>query len=101
LANLEIMIEKLAPFGTAAVTVTGSVYEDNVSRIGSHTEERQSFGAALDKNVVINDRQSPHGGGKRQNHTGFLLEATSLLRFITAFSSVDLPTLARPVRVRS
>jgi hypothetical protein len=30
-------------------------------------------------------------------HTGLLLEATNLLRCITAFSIVDLPTLARPV----
>jgi hypothetical protein len=30
-------------------------------------------------------------------HTGLLLEATNFLRCITAFSSVDLPTLARPV----
>ena len=35
--------------------------------------------------------------GERRNHTGFLLEATSFLRPITALSSVDLPTLARPV----
>jgi hypothetical protein len=94
------MIKKLAPFRTAAVTVTGGVHEDKAARIGSHTEECQSFGAALREkiNAVISDSVSPHDGGER--HTGFLLEATSLLRFITAFSSVDLPTLARPVRVR-
>ena len=30
-------------------------------------------------------------------HTGLLLDATNLLRCITAFSIVDFPTLARPV----
>jgi hypothetical protein len=42
------MIKKLAPFGTAAVAVTGSVHEDYVPKFGSHTEECQSFGAALE-----------------------------------------------------
>jgi len=41
------MIEQLAPFGSAAVTVTGSVHENNVPRCRSYTEECQTFGAAL------------------------------------------------------
>ena len=101
LASLEIMIEKLAPFGTAAVTVTGSIHEDNIPRIGSHTEECQSFGAALEKCCYQRQRIAVWVAARGGTHTGFLLEATSLLRFITAFSSVDLPTLARPVQVRS
>lgn len=47
------MIEKLAPFGTAAVTVAGSVYEDKLPWDGSYTEERQSFGAALE--MIVSD----------------------------------------------
>ncbi len=44
------MIEKLAPFGTAALAVTGSVHEDYVPKFSrSYTEECQSFGAALEK----------------------------------------------------
>jgi hypothetical protein len=42
------MIEKLAPFGTAAGAVTGSVHEDYVPKFRSYTEECQSFGAALE-----------------------------------------------------
>jgi hypothetical protein len=45
------MIEKLAPFGTATVTVAGSVYEDELPWLGSYTEERQSFGLALEMMV--------------------------------------------------
>jgi hypothetical protein len=62
------MIKQSAPFGTAAVTVAGSVHEDDVPRVGSHTEECQSFRAALEKNAVISDRVSPHDdGGERRN----------------------------------
>jgi hypothetical protein len=42
------MIEELTPFGTPAVTVTGSVYEDELPLVGSDTEECQSFGATLE-----------------------------------------------------
>jgi len=41
------MIEQLAPFGSTAVTVTGSVDENKLPRCRSYTEECQSFGAAL------------------------------------------------------
>jgi hypothetical protein len=93
--SLEILIKKLAPFGTPALTVTGGVHEDDLAWMRSHTEERQSFGAALGMLRKQHDsRRVTRAGG----HTGFLLEATSFLRFTTAFSSVDLPTFARPVR---
>jgi hypothetical protein len=55
------MSKQLAPFRTAAVTVAGRVHEHDVPRVRSHTEERQSFGAALEKNAVIGD------GGERRN----------------------------------
>src|SRR6266850_125288 len=64
LASLEIMTKQLAPFRTAAVTVTGSVHEDDVPRVGSHTEERQSFGAALEKMLLsatpCGERRNPY-----------------------------------------
>jgi hypothetical protein len=44
------MIEELAPFGTPAGAVAGSVYEDELPLVGSYTEECQSFGATLEKN---------------------------------------------------
>ncbi len=47
------MIEQLAPFGTAALPVTGSVYEDQLPWLVSHTEERQSLGAALE--MIVSD----------------------------------------------
>lgn len=43
------MIEELAPFGTAAVTVTGRIDKDNLARTRSHTEECQRLGATLQK----------------------------------------------------
>ena len=43
------MIEELTPFGAPAVTVAGSVYEDELPWLGSYTEECQSFGATLEK----------------------------------------------------
>jgi hypothetical protein len=42
------MIEEMSPFGTPAVTVAGSVYEDELPFVGSNTEERQSFGPTLE-----------------------------------------------------
>jgi hypothetical protein len=50
LPSVEIMIEELAPFGTPAGAVAGSVYEDELPLVGSYTEECQSFGATLEKN---------------------------------------------------
>ena len=58
------MIEQLTPFGSAAVTVTGSVHENKVPRCRSHTEERQSFGAALQKccynAATVGERAEPY-----------------------------------------
>lgn len=88
------MIEELAPFGTPATTVTGSVYEDELPLLEFYTEECQGFRATLEKNDCKRHLVAVWRGG---THTGLLLEATNLLRCITAFSSVDLPTLARPV----
>ena len=53
LPSVQIMIEKLTPLGTAAVTVAGSVYEDELPWHGSYTEECQSFGAALE--MIVSD----------------------------------------------
>ena len=77
------------------MTVAGSVYEDELPLVWSYTEERQSFGATLENHrkrqlVPVSREAEPI-------HTGLLLEATNLLRCITPFSSVDLPTFARPV----
>jgi hypothetical protein len=44
------MIEELAPFGTPATTVTGSVYEDELPLLEFYTEECQGFRATLEKN---------------------------------------------------
>lgn len=52
------MIEELTPFGTPAVTVAGSVYEDELPRVGSNTEERQSFGPTLEL-LILSDTESP------------------------------------------
>ena len=50
---VEILIEELAPFGTAAVTVAGSVHKQKLPWAGSYTEERQSFRATLE--VIVSD----------------------------------------------
>lgn len=47
------MIEQLTPFGTPAVTVAGSVYEDELPLVWSYTEEGQSFGATLQ--TIVSD----------------------------------------------
>ena len=47
------MSKQPAPFRTAAVTVAGSVHEDDLPTVRSHTEERQSLGAALGKNLLL------------------------------------------------
>lgn len=41
------MIEQFSPFRTPAVTVAGSVYEDELPWVGSYTEECQCFRATL------------------------------------------------------
>ena len=51
---MQIVIEQLAPLGTAAVSVAGSVYEDELPWPGSDTEECQSFGATLE--MIVSDR---------------------------------------------
>ena len=53
LPSVEILFKKLAPFGTAAVTVAGSVYKQKLPWVGSYTEERQSFRATLE--VIVSD----------------------------------------------
>jgi hypothetical protein len=51
------MIEQFTPFGTAAITVTGSVHQDEVSQVRSYTEECQRLGATL--SILVSVTQSP------------------------------------------
>jgi hypothetical protein len=87
------MIEELSPFGAPALTVAGSVYEHELPCLWSYTEERQGFRPTLQTNHLVAVCREARGG----THTGLRLEATNLFRCITEFSSVDLPTFARPV----
>ena len=45
--SFKIVIEEFPPFGTAAITVTGSIDQDDRPRLWSYMEECQGLGATL------------------------------------------------------